>query len=141
VKTIAEIKAARLQAALDESCCGTCHKLSKEKGKKVCCGESDDMEEVKPAPVSKGAGGEHHTSAFVQRCVAALHKKDPDQDTSAAFGICKSQEQKSPGAAKEKSKEGVSAGKVKDYESALKTGRQQRTESLGDRIVAAVLGA
>ncbi len=137
MKTIAEIRADRLARALEEACCAACGSAKKP----TCCAKEKDKdveEAEKPEAVSKGPGGEHHTHAFIQRCVASITQKQPDTDTSRAFAICTAQKKKSPGAAKEKAKEGVPKERVAGYEAALERGRQQRSESMHDRIVQAV---
>lgn len=193
MKTIAEIRAARLQAALDESCCGTCHKLSKEKGKKVCCGESVDMEEGKQRALSqsaiRGALGKlasgvskvypngsfyvtHPTlgrsrydydssdewedakDSAIAAIQAALDKKlgsdrvEVDYATKNTLKVSPMTEgeavapspfvQRCVAALQKNAQSGV---QVEDRKSAPEGGRQQKSVSLGDRIVAAVLGA
>ena len=155
MKSVAEIRAARLRSQLDarnappveegtdEHCCGKCADESKKQGKKVCCATdkpkeestfaqrvasalTDPIEEGKDKPVSKGPGGEHHTHAFVQRCVASITSKSPGMPTDQAFAICQVSKKKNPGAAKQKAKEGVPAGRVAGYEAALAKGRKER---------------
>lgn len=141
MSTLADLRAARLRAALDEACCDACGALKRDS----CCGAQYDLEDdnvaeakKKKKPVSKGPGGEHHTHAFIQRCVAAITKDQPGMDTSRAFAICTSAKKKHPSAAKEKAKEGVKG--VKGYEKALKKGREE-SASLATRIVSAITGA
>jgi len=154
MKTAAEIRADQLRNQLvsfrrvEETkgghCCDCCAAESEKLGKKVsCAGEkkpspkqeqtfaqkvtsalTDPIEEGKPPAVSKGPGGEHHTHAFIQRCVAAISEKNPGMETGRAFAICTTSKQKHPAAAKEKAKEGVPKDRVKGYETALKRGRE-----------------
>jgi hypothetical protein len=93
------------------------------------------LNEAKPKPVSRGPEGEHHTHAFVQRCVGSITSKNPDMDTSRAFAICQAQKKKSPEAAKEKAKEGVPAKRVGEFEKALEKGRAARNEEINQRIL------
>ena len=155
MKSAAEIRADRLRTQLvsfrhaeeikSEACCDCCADEAKKTGKKVsCAGEkkpspkqeqsfaqkiasalTDPIEEGKPAAVSQGPGGEHHTHAFIQRCVAAISEKNPGMDTGRAFAICTASKQKHPAAAKAKAKEGVPSERVKGYEAALKRGRER----------------
>lgn len=151
MKTVAEIRAERLRAQLDAlkpvaeaACCQGCADETKKQGKKVCCADekeskktedksfaqrvasalTDPLGEATMSPVSAGPGGEHHTHAFVQRCVASITSKSPGMPTDKAFAICQVSKKKNPGAAKQKAKEGVPKGRVAGYEAALKRGRE-----------------
>lgn len=97
-------------------------------GQFVAIRENALNEAKKPKPVSTGPGGEHHTSAFIQRCVAAMTAKG-EKDLSRAFAICTAAQKKHPEAAKEKAKEGVPKARVKQFEKALKLGREARRKS------------
>jgi len=150
MKSVAEIRAERFRAQLesfntpqvpvDEACCGKCADETKKTGKKVCCADekqesfaqrvasalTSPIDEAKTAPVSKGPGGEHHTNAFVQRCVASITGQNPGMPTDRAFAICTVAKKKHPAAAKTKAKEGVPADRVKGFEAALDKGRKDR---------------
>jgi len=117
MKSVAEIRAARLRSQLDarnappveegtdEHCCGKCADESKKQGKKVCCATDKPKEEstfaqrvtsaltgppdgAKGAPVSEGLGDGTRTEAFVQRCVASITGKSPGMPTEQALTIC-----------------------------------------------------
>jgi len=125
-----EILADQLVASLSEACCGECGSMSKQLGKKVCCG--GHKEEEKPAPKTEAA--DRHTHPFIKRCVAAMTGKEGSKDPhkpaqlSSAFAICVASKKKHPGAAKEKAKEGVPEKKMAAYEKALSVARKARAK-------------
>jgi hypothetical protein len=59
---------------------------------------------------------------------------DPEKkgDLSKAFAICTAAKKKHPGAARQKAKEGVPKERVREYETALKMGRESRARERED---------
>lgn len=109
-------------------------KASRLRGDLARFREQQTVDEAKkPKPVSQGPAGKHHTSAFVQRCVAAMTSSgevdaEKKGDLGRAFAICTAAQKKHPRFAKEKAKEGVPEVRVKEFEKALEQGREARAE-------------